>query len=479
MSIQTRTTAVQNEVVRLECRFEKDGKLSNPLGQPMVEIIDTDGVTVIDTVSAGITNTGEWHADWYVPANLPLGDYYDRWTFQWDAHSSVQELTFLFTVHGLDSYINFLSPTISHQISNRAAQLMIDLSNDFIYESMHIPVYFEQGMRIQQEDQQKRIKSYYYFTLDATNYQINEGDVYYHNGQKYTVFQYDGSFLSTSSSSSESANSESSSSSIDSSSSTESSSSTSIDSSSTSSAIVTTTTTTWSYQPILTCVGTGDPNTTGTLSIVNGTGSPSIGFTGYSKKTSKFSTRYNFAYKNWNKDPRPIAFLNGRIVDDGWFADYDGNIFIDRLMAPEDSINMRYTFAYFSEEEILGFLRLGLCMMNSIPPASETYSTLEQMPPEWNCGVLLYAAITALKRLIFGLNFQEKMIIFWRPDAPDAADKAIQNFKDLYQSYQDLWVEYGKNVKTRKLPGIAQYVTPEYTLPGGRSRWFRYLYKTN
>jgi hypothetical protein len=144
-------------------------------------------------------------------------------------------------------------------------------------------------------------------------------------------------------------------------------------------------------------------------------------------------------------------------------------------MAPEDNVNVTYRFAYFSDEEILSFLNLGLSMMNSMPPSSTTYRNLLTSPVEWNAPILLYASITALKRLIFGLNFQEKMIIFGEPEN---ARNAITSFQDLYKDYSTLWTEQSKNAKTKKLPGMSQYVTPEYTLPGGRSRWFRYLYKS-
>jgi len=500
MSIQTRTTAIQNEIVRLYARFEQDGQLANPAGQPLVEIIDTDGVTVLATVNATLENTGIFYADWYVPANLPLGDYYDRWTFQQSATSGASELTHIFSVHGLDSYINFITPAISQQISDRAAQLMIELSNDFIYEAMHIPVYWEQGMRIQQENTEKRIKDYYYFTLDSDRYHVEKDAVYFNNGQRFTVFDTLVPIQSSSSSSSESegnvSSSSSSSSSMDSSSSSStrssSTSSTSsesichVSSSSSSEPVTTTTTTTpYEYQTTLTCVGTGAPESSGVLMKVSGEGPDNIIYTGFTTRRSKFSTTYNLAYQNWNMEPRPIVRVNNRIVDDGWHADYNGNLYFDSVMAPEDSINVRYNFAYFSDEEILSFLRLGLQMMNSTPPASTTYRDVTTMPFEWNAPVLLYAAITALKRLIFGLNFQEKMVIFAEPQAgaggasnADAAGKAINNFQSLYQDYNNVWVEIRQDAKSKKLPGVAQYVTPEYTLPGGRSRWFRYLYKS-
>ena len=493
MSIQTRTTAVQNEVVRLYFTFTNDGILADPASQPLVEILDADGVTLLDTANAVSENTGIWYVDWYVPANLPVGNYYDQWTWQWTASGTVQEAVVTFSVSSLDSYVNFISPDIASQVSDRAAQLMMCLSNDFIYEAMHIPVYWEQGMRVQQENQPKRVKTYYYFNLDnATAPYVLRGAVYSNNSQTFTVFEDLGSEYSSSSSSSESSanvsSSSSSSSSADSSSSSSSSSDgySSSSSSSTSSHVpssssestayvTTTTTTTYVSTVILTASGTGDPLSSGDLTLVSGTGPATLSYSAVTKKRSNFSTIYNFAYENWNKDPRPIVRLNNRIVDDGWYSDYNGNLYMDGLLAPEDSVNVAYNFAYFSDEEILSFLQYGLCQMNATPPASETYSSLSNMPSTWDCGVCLAAAIQALRRLIFGLNFQEKMIIF---GTPEMADKAINNFQSLLTAYTDLWVEFKKDVKTRKLPGIAQYVTPEYTLPGGRSRWFRYLYKS-
>jgi len=450
MSVQTRTTALQNEVVRLYCQFEKNGALANPASQPVVTILDTDGVTILDTVMAQLESTGVWYADYAVPALIPLGNYYDQWHFQWDASGGVIEKTMLFSVFGLDSYINFVSPSICHDINDRVMMLMKDLTNDFIYEAQHIPIYWEQGMRIQQENQAKRIKTYYYFTLAGSQYDIYREAVYSNNSQEFTVFQ---DILTDESSSSEGSGSSSEEP------------ETPVDP---------------EYAIVLTAVGTGAPTSTGTLTKVSGDGPETITYTTVTEKVSNFSTIYDFAYKNWRRDPRPVLRLNNRIVDDGWYSDYDGRIYIDGIMYPEDSVNLKYQFSYFSDEEILGFLRFGLKMMNTVPPASVTYSSIAGMPSEWDAPVLLYAAVLALKRLVFGLNWQEKFVIFTRPDDPNSGQQAIQNFKDLYQDYSTIWQEVKKDVKTRKLPqpGLLQYVTPEYTLPGGRSRWFRYLYKS-
>jgi len=486
MSVQSRTTAVQNEVVRLYCTFERDGRLMDPAGQPVIEILDTDGATVYQTLYATQESMGIWYVDWYVPATLPLGDYYDRWSFQWQSTSGVTELVQNFTVYGLDSYINFINPGISQYLDVRVIQLLKDLTNDFVYEAQHIPVYWEAGMRVQQENQAKRVMSYYYFTLDADHYNVSKQAIYTNNNQKFTVFSDLVSIASSSSSSYSSSSSSidsrssSSSSSFDSESSPSSESSNSSSSSSSSSESVgnnssstssqpvyptTTTTTTWVYQPVLTCTGTGAPTNSGVLTKVYGEGPATINFISYMVKQSQFSTKYNFAFGRWLKDPRPVVRVNNRIIDDGWYSDYNGNLFFDRLMAPEDSVSVKYKWSYFSDEEMLGFLDFGLSMMNSMPPASTVYNSLVGMPGEWNAPVLLYAAILALKRLIFGLSFQEQRIVYGRPEDAQAAMAAFQN---LYADYFTIWQEQAKNAKTRKLPSISQFITPEYTLPGGR-----------
>ena len=145
---------------------------------------------------------------------------------------------------------------------------------------------------------------------------------------------------------------------------------------------------------------------------VSGDGSAAITYTGVASKKSKFSTVYNFVYKNWVRDFKPVVRINQRIVDDGWYADYDGNIYVDKLMSPRDTLEVTYKFSCFSLEQLLSFLRMGLMMMNTVPPASESYNMLDNMPYEWNAPVLLYAAIQSLRRTLYGLNFQEKRAIY-------------------------------------------------------------------
>jgi hypothetical protein len=174
----------------------------------------------------------------------------------------------------------------------------------------------------------------------------------------------------------------------------------------------------------------------------------------------------NLAWQNWQDSPRPLVRLNQRLVHAGWTADYNGLIRFDRDLAPEDNIYATYHFRYFGDRELLDFLNAGLYAMNATPPSSENYGSIGTAPFPWRAGILLYAALTGMQRLIFGLNFQERSLIVG--ENLDEAHRRIDNFKELYKQYYDLWKEFAKNIKTLRLPGIAMVVQPEYTLPGGR-----------
>ena len=369
---QSRTTALLGDYVRLYNVFEFDGQLVDPGSQPVVYIVsnnweqESSSSSSSPSSNSGSTssamshssasssessneawsfgpfyaqkqNTGIWYVDWLVPKNIPTGNYYDVWKFQWSGSTVVQRKIFQINVSQADTFIQWSSPVIAEQIGDQGVGMMRELTNSLIWEAQHIPVYMEQG----------------YFT--------------------------------------------------------------------------------------------NDPST------------------------------LNFAYPNWNGDPKPLLWKNNRILTDGWTSDMNGKV---QLAAPrhvDDQFYLTYNFRYFSDEELLTFLNEGLYMMNATPPASLNYSNLESSAFVWRAPIVLYASIQALRRLVFGLEFQERGIIFG--ETLEEQQARIGNLKQLYQDYTTLWMEIRKDVKSKILPGIFVYVSPEYTLPGGRARWFRYLYK--
>ena len=183
--------------------------------------------------------------------------------------------------------------------------------------------------------------------------------------------------------------------------------------------------------------------------------------------------RLHFAFKDWRKDQPILLRKNNKIVT-SWTPDFNGWAVLNKSIDPEDMFYAHYHFSYFSDEDLLSMLNEGVWMMNTIPPASETYSSIASIPYVWRGGVVLYAAMQALRKLIFGFTWQERAIIFG--EKPEDAQRFIDNCKTLYSDYATMWTEVSKNIK-KKLPAISINVTPEYTLPGGRSRWFRYMFK--
>lgn len=182
--------------------------------------------------------------------------------------------------------------------------------------------------------------------------------------------------------------------------------------------------------------------------------------------------KLNFAYSNWRKDQPTLLRINNKISDK-WTPDFNGSAIVHRKIDPEDMFYAHYHFSYFSDEDLISMLNEGMWMMNATPPATQAYSNLASLPFNWRAGVLLYAAMQALRRVIFGFTWQERAIIFG--EKPEDAQRFIDNCKTLYSDYSTMWIEIRKDIK-KALPAISIQVTPEYTMPGGRSRLFRYMY---
>jgi hypothetical protein len=185
------------------------------------------------------------------------------------------------------------------------------------------------------------------------------------------------------------------------------------------------------------------------------------------------SNKLNFAFKNWRRDQPVLLRKNNKLVE-SWTPDFAGGAVTERIIDPEDMFYAHYHFSYFSDDDLLSMLNEALWVMNATPPASQTYSSIANIPFVWRGGIVLYAAMQALRKVIFGFTWQERAIIFG--EKPEDAQRFIDNCKSLYSDYSTMWMELRKDIK-KTLPSISVNVTPEYTLPGGRSRWMRYMYK--
>jgi hypothetical protein len=169
----------------------------------------------------------------------------------------------------------------------------------------------------------------------------------------------------------------------------------------------------------------------------------------------------------------PIVRKNNEVITTGYTVNFaDGWIEFDKPVLESDTVTLSYNFRCFEDCELAEFIEDAVKDLNIIPPATQL--TVDGLPTDWESTVIYGAVAHALRRLIFKLNFQEKAIIF---GGREGANQAIGNFNTLLTTYSAMWDAQKEKTKRGKWPSPSSIVVPEFTLPGGRSRWFRYLYK--
>ena len=182
---------------------------------------------------------------------------------------------------------------------------------------------------------------------------------------------------------------------------------------------------------------------------------------------------FRFSFKNWNTSCNPRIYRNELLVSSGVGVDYDnGTITFAEDLMPQDQINIDYNFRWFTDDALNRFLLNALQTVNTFPPHS-SYD-LGSLPTRYTPAVLYGAAKDALRQLMMCLQFQQPAQIF---GGPEEAKQAFSNFETLKQNYNSDWEKLLEQKKFGPYPSTHMVVTPEYTLPGGRSRWFRYLFK--
>jgi len=192
-------------------------------------------------------------------------------------------------------------------------------------------------------------------------------------------------------------------------------------------------------------------------------------------KPSYDNTIYNFTFKDWNQTSGARVYRNEVLVSSGIEVDYfNGKVTFADALLPQEQVNVDYNFRWFNEEELNRFLLNALQTVNTYPPHG-SYS-LETLPSRFSPAVLYGAAKDALRQLMMCLQFQQPAQIF---GGPEQAKQAFANFETLKQNYSSDWEKLLEQKKFGPYPTTRMVVTPEYTLPGGRSRWFRYLFKGN
>jgi len=191
-------------------------------------------------------------------------------------------------------------------------------------------------------------------------------------------------------------------------------------------------------------------------------------------KPAEDGRTFYFTFPRWNQTAGVNIYRNKNLITSSAEVNYfKGYVRFDSLQSSYDMINADYNFKWFSDLDLDTFLSNAVQTLNQFPPHSGY--TLISLPDRYIPAVLYKAATDAIRKLMLCLQFQEPQQVF---GGPDKAQNAFSNFETLKKNYEDEWKLLFEQKKYGPYVGLTHtIVVPEYTLPGGRSRWFRYLFK--
>lgn len=193
-------------------------------------------------------------------------------------------------------------------------------------------------------------------------------------------------------------------------------------------------------------------------------------------KASKDYKTFEFTFPRWNQSAGVKLFVNDKIYTQGMEIDFfNGRITLDNPLTEYDRVDASYSFRWFSDEELDRFLSNALHVYNSYPPVGRKslYTIEDRAIPS----IMYGAAVDALRSLMLSLKFVEPQLVF---GGPEAASKAFGDLDTLKKNYEDTWNKLLEQKKYGPYKGLTKIITtPAFHLPGGRSRWFRYLFSGN
>jgi len=191
-------------------------------------------------------------------------------------------------------------------------------------------------------------------------------------------------------------------------------------------------------------------------------------------KPSADKTIFHFTWPRWNQSPGCRIYVNDVIQESGFTINYfKGKVIFDEPLTQYDRVRADYNFRWFEDVQLDRFLSNAVNYVNLYPPVS-TGTTLMNLPDRYIPLVIWQAAVDALRTLMMCIQFQQPAMVF---GGSEEAAKAFGNFETLKKNYEEQ-LKAGLDVKKYgPYKGLTKtIVTPEFALPGGRSRWFRYLF---
>lgn len=180
-------------------------------------------------------------------------------------------------------------------------------------------------------------------------------------------------------------------------------------------------------------------------------------------------------FPRWNQPAGANVYLNGNLIESGYTVDYlNGQIiFAAGRLSSYDRINVDYNFRWFTDSQLDDFIFQGIQTVNIWPTVS--FYSLNSLPAYWLVTAEHAAAVYAIRSLMFSLQFQQPAKVF---GGMDRAKDVFSNLETIKKNYESMLMQMLEQKKFGPYAGLTKTLTvPEFAMPGGRSRWFRYLFK--
>ncbi len=218
-------------------------------------------------------------------------------------------------------------------------------------------------------------------------------------------------------------------------------------------------------------------------------------------------TRATVAFPYWNYNPRPQIRITGYSNDgdresmiflseydpitrtitgsdnyaDGLKVrlDYQGTLyFLNADDEPQsvqsyDTVMVSYNVRLFTGQQMNEALYMALQMVNA-QPGSNKYPTVASAPFYYDPAIIYGATYFLIRSLLVGLNQRQKRLILQDPD--NGAYDAVSNLRDTAKMYKEDFDALLKSLPQAQYPKIGSITVPEFNMPGGRSRFFRYIW---
>jgi hypothetical protein len=191
---------------------------------------------------------------------------------------------------------------------------------------------------------------------------------------------------------------------------------------------------------------------------------------------STINTTYDPIIKN--RDGYESQYTDGHNYPNGLMVKYDfmGNIyFIDENGDPVeihsyDNVLVSYSIKMITNDHMNSSLYMALQTINSQPGASK-FAKVTDAPYYYDPALVYGAAYYILRSLLTSLTNRQRRLLIEDPDA-----RVTDDLRQSATMYKEEFEKMLEKLPIATYPGIRSVVVPEFNMPGGRSRFFRYIW---